>query len=68
MKYMAVGLCGAMLALSPLLGLLLPLPEVAQDAVEPVDIGNELDVGLALTLRSGASDGWPSWLETLSRS
>ena len=49
----ALYVSGAMLALSPLLGLLLPLPETELDAVEPVEIGNEPEVALALTLRSG---------------
>jgi MFS family permease len=49
----ALYVSGAMLALSPLLGLLLPLPDAAQEAVEPVEIGNEPEVALALTLRSG---------------
>ena len=49
----ALYVSGGMLALSPLLGLLLPLPESSQDAVEPVVIGEEPEVALALTLRSG---------------
>ena len=49
----ALYVSGAMLALSPLLGLLMPLPDAAQEAVEPVEIGNEPEVALALTLRSG---------------
>jgi hypothetical protein len=49
----ALYVSGGMLALSPLLGLLLPLPESSQDAVAPVEIGMEPEVALALTLRSG---------------
>ncbi len=49
----ALYVSGAMLAASPLLGLLLPLPDAAQEAVNPVEIGNEPEVALALTLRSG---------------
>ena len=49
----ALYVSGAMLALSPLLGLLMPLPDAAQEAVNPVEIGNEPEVALALTLRSG---------------
>lgn len=44
---------GALLALSSLLGLLLPLPEISQDEVELVELANEPEVGMALTLRSG---------------
>ena len=49
----ALYISGAMLALSPLLGLLLPLPESSQDEVEIVELGNEPEVGMALSLRSG---------------
>jgi MFS family permease len=49
----ALYISGAMLALSPLLGLLLPLPESSQDEVELVELNNEPEVGMALTLRSG---------------
>ncbi len=49
----ALYISGAMLALSPLLGLLLPLPEGSQDEVELIELDNEPEVGMALTLRSG---------------
>jgi hypothetical protein len=39
--------------LVPLLGLLMPLPNVSAEGSEVVDIGNELDVALAITGRSG---------------
>lgn len=44
---------GGTLLLTPLLGLLFPLPESSQGALELVEISNEPDVGMALTLRSG---------------
>jgi MFS family permease len=44
---------GTGLALTALLGFVLRLPEASQEAAEPVAIGNEPEVGLALTLRSG---------------
>jgi MFS family permease len=49
----ALYISGAMLAASPLLALLLPLPESSQQDVEPVALANEPEVALALTLRSG---------------
>lgn len=44
---------GIALTLSPLVGLLLPMPQVAQTNVEPVEIANEPEVALAITARSG---------------
>jgi hypothetical protein len=44
---------GAMLALLPLVGLFMPLPESANLDVEPVKLANEPEVGMALTMRSG---------------
>jgi len=44
---------GAAVALLPLLGLLLPMPAVSLGGAEMVDIGNEPEVALALTARSG---------------
>ncbi len=44
---------GVALALTPLFGLLAPLPETVDTDVELVELGNEPEVGLALTMRSG---------------
>jgi MFS family permease len=44
---------GIVLLLTPALGFLLPLPSGAPDGVESVDIGNEVDEALGLTMRSG---------------
>ncbi len=44
---------GGALLLTPLLGFVFPLPEASSDGVELVEIGNEPEVALALTLRSG---------------
>jgi MFS family permease len=44
---------GVVIMLLPLLGLLLPLPAVSAEDVQPVDLGDEPEVGLALTMRSG---------------
>ena len=54
-----VGVGGALVAsgvaviLSPLIGLLLPMPDGSYDDLEPVDLAHEPDVALALTMRSG---------------
>lgn len=44
---------GGVLLLTPILGMLIPLPNAERGGAEPADIGNELDVALGLTLRSG---------------
>ena len=44
---------GVAVLATPLVGLLLPLPEVGHDAIAMVEIGGEPEVALALTLRSG---------------
>jgi MFS family permease len=44
---------GVAVMLSPLIGLLLPMPDGSYDDLEPVDLAHEPDVALALTLRSG---------------
>jgi MFS family permease len=44
---------GAAVALLPLLGLLLPMPAVSLAAAQMVDLGNEPEVALGLTARSG---------------
>ncbi len=44
---------GVALIMTPFLGLVLPLSEATQEGVELVDIGNEVEVALGLTLRSG---------------
>ena len=44
---------GAALIVSPLIGFLLPLPSVNTAGTEPAEIGNEPDVALAITLKSG---------------
>ncbi len=49
----ALAASGVALALTPLFGLLAPLPEADQGEVELVELNNEPEVGLALTLRSG---------------
>jgi len=46
-------LSGAVVILLPLLGLRLPMPAVSLAQVEMVDLGNEPEVALALTPRSG---------------
>jgi MFS family permease len=49
----ALVVSGAALVLSPLLGLGLPLPSVSTAGAELFELGNEPDVALALTLKSG---------------
>ena len=44
---------GALLAVLPLVGLVLPLAETSKDEVELVELANEPEVGMPLTLRSG---------------
>ena len=44
---------GAALVLTPLIGLLLPMPRVSMADVETVELSSEPEVGLALTTRSG---------------
>jgi MFS family permease len=44
---------GVAIILTPLLGLLLPMPSVSPDQTEPFELDNEPEVGMALTLRSG---------------
>ena len=44
---------GVALILSPFVGLLLPLPSINSAGTEPAEIGNEPDVALAITLKSG---------------
>jgi MFS family permease len=44
---------GITIALTPLIGLFLPMPRVSMDEVEMVEIDKEPEVGLALTARSG---------------
>jgi MFS family permease len=44
---------GVAAILTPLIGLLLPMPSVSPAEVEPYDLASEPEVGLALTLRSG---------------
>jgi MFS family permease len=44
---------GVAIILTPLLGLVLPMPGVSPDQVEPLELENEPQVELALTLRSG---------------
>ncbi len=44
---------GVAVLLTPIIGILFPLPEASHESVEMVEIGNEVEVGLALTLRSG---------------
>lgn len=44
---------GAALALLPLVGLVLPLSDNSHEDVAPVKLGNEPEVGMALTMRSG---------------
>lgn len=44
---------GVALIVSPLLGLVLPLPAVNSEGTEPVEIGNEPNVALGITLKSG---------------
>jgi hypothetical protein len=49
----AVVLSGAAMMLTPVLGLLLPMPRVSAAEIEPVEIAREPEVALALTTRSG---------------
>lgn len=49
----ALGAAGITMMLSPLIGLLLPMPQVAQTNVDPVEVANEPEVALAITPRSG---------------
>jgi predicted MFS family arabinose efflux permease len=49
----AVAISGAAMIATPLLGLLLPMPRVSATAIEPAEIGQEPEVALALTERSG---------------
>lgn len=44
---------GVVLILTPLIGLVMPLPSVNSTGTEPAEIGNEPDVALAITLKSG---------------
>ncbi len=44
---------GAFMLLMPFVAILLPLPDTGAASVEPVTIGNEPEVALALTMRSG---------------
>jgi MFS family permease len=49
----AMVVSGMALMLTPLVGLLLPMPRVSHVDVEPAELNNEPEVGLPLTLRSG---------------
>lgn len=49
----AMAISGVVLVLTPLVGLILPMPRVSMDEVELVEIGYEPEVALALTARSG---------------
>lgn len=49
----AIVASGVTLLLTPILGILLPLPQTSLADVELVELGNEPEVGLAVTLRSG---------------
>lgn len=49
----ALYLSGLALAALPVIGLLLPLPDTKESDVEPFLLGNEPEVGMALTGRSG---------------
>ena len=49
----AMVLSGASLMLTPLVGLLLPMPRVSHVDIEPAELNSEPEVGLPLTLRSG---------------
>lgn len=49
----ALYMSGLAMAMMPLVGLLLPLPETSQADVEPFLLQNEPEVGMALTRRSG---------------
>ena len=44
---------GIVMLMMPLVGMLLPLAQASQEDVEPVEITNQPDVALALTMRSG---------------
>ncbi|MCI4592031.1 MFS transporter [Sphingobium sp. BYY-5] len=50
---MALYLSGVAMAVMPLIGWLFPLPALDETDVEPFILGNEPEVGLALTRRSG---------------
>jgi len=49
----AMAAAGVMMMISPLIGLVLPLPSVNGEGIEPAEINNEPDVALAITLKSG---------------
>jgi MFS family permease len=49
----ALALSGATIALTPLLGLFMPMPSVSPAGVETVELDDEPEVAMALTLRSG---------------
>ncbi len=49
----AIMASGVALLLTPLIGLLLPMPRVSREEVEMVELTNEPEVGLPLTARSG---------------
>ena len=49
----ALLLSGASLLLTPLIGLILPIPSVSEVESEPVELGQEAPVALAITHRSG---------------
>jgi len=44
---------GAALILTPLIGLIFPMPQVSSAEVEVIDLGHEPEVALAITARSG---------------
>ena len=44
---------GIVLVLTPLIGLVFPMPRVSADDVEMIDVANEPEVALAITARSG---------------
>jgi MFS family permease len=44
---------GAALMAAPLIGLILPMPQVSMAEVEVIELGNEPEIALALTSRSG---------------
>lgn len=49
----ALMVAGAALMLTPLIGLLLPLPRMSHSNLEPVELGHEPEVALPITPRSG---------------
>ncbi|HKR86636.1 MAG TPA: MFS transporter [Phenylobacterium sp.] len=49
----ALAISGAVLVISPLLGLVLPLPAVSDAGTEELEIQQEPEVALAITLKSG---------------